>query len=77
MHVINLRMRQVQKLKELNLEHGVLNTEALMLVLRRKSFPDNIERVFKYLDAQDDTNIMSKKLYTVTTGIPFQVIFRT
>ena len=67
MHVINLRMRQVQKLKELNLEHGVLNTEALMLVLRRKSFPDNIERVFKYLDAQDDTNIMSKKLYTVTT----------
>ncbi len=67
MHVINLRMHELRKLKELPLEAGVLNTEALMLVLRRKSFPDKIERVFKYLDAQDDKSIMSKKIYTVTT----------
>lgn len=67
MHVINLRMHELRKLKELPLERGILNTEALMLVLKRKSFPDKIERVFKYLDAQDDEEIMSKKIYTVTT----------
>lgn len=67
MHVINLRMHELRKLKELPLEKGVLNTEALMLVLKRKSFPDKVERVFKYLDAQDDEEIMSKKIYTVTT----------
>lgn len=67
MHIINLRMREIRKLKELYLEPGVLNTEALMLVLKKKSFPDNIERVFKYLDAQDDSSIMSKKLFTITS----------
>ncbi len=67
MHVINLRMHELRKLKELPIEDGVLNTEALMLILKRRSFPDKIERVFKYLDAQDDKSVMGKKLYTVTT----------
>ena len=67
MHVINLRMHELRKLKELPLEEGVLNTEALMLVLKRRSFPDRHLRVFKYLDCQDDKSIMSKKLYTVMT----------
>ena len=67
MHIINLRMREIRKLKELYLEPGVLNTEALMLVLKKKSFPDHVARVFKYLDAQDDSSIMSKKLFTVTS----------
>lgn len=67
MHVINLRMHELRKLKELPLEKGILNTEALMLVLNKKNSPDRVERVFKYLDAQEDPEIMSKKLYTVTT----------
>ena len=66
MHIINLRMREVRKLMELPIESGVLNTEALMLVLKRRSFPDHVERVFKYLDAQEDPVVMSKKLFTVT-----------
>ena len=67
MHILNLRMREIRKLRELYLEPGVLNTEAYMLVLKRKYLPDKKERVFKYLDSQEDSTIMSKKLYTVTT----------
>ena len=67
MYVKNLRMYEVRKLKELPLESGVLNTEALMLVLNRRYFSDRKERVFKYLDAQDDTEIMSKKYFVVST----------
>ncbi len=66
MHILNLRMKEIRKLRELYLEPGVLNTEAYMLVLRKKSFPDKQERVFKYLDLQEDNSVMSKKLYTVT-----------
>jgi len=65
--VKNLRMREIRKLKELQIENGVLNTEALMLVLKRKNFSDKVVRVFKYLDAQEDPDIMAKKLYVVTT----------
>lgn len=32
MNVINLRMSQVKKLKELELEKGILNTEAYILI---------------------------------------------
>ena len=67
MNIQNLRMRQIKRLRELHLEPGVLNTEAYMLVLNRKFSPDKKERVFKYLDMQEDKNIMSKKLYTVIT----------
>ena len=49
MHVINFRMRDLRKLRQLYIEPGVFNTEATMLVLKRKSFPDRIERVFKFL----------------------------
>ena len=77
MHIKNFRMREIRKLKELQIESGVLNTEALMLVLKRKSFPDKVVRVFKYLDAQEDPDIMAKKLYVVTalnTPNPYQEI---
>ena len=47
MQVVNLRMHELRKLKELNLESGVLNTEALMLVLKKKTFSDHVVRVFK------------------------------
>ena len=67
MQIKNFRMREIRKLKELNIESGVLNTEALMLVLKRKSFPDKVVRVFKYLDAQEDPDVMAKKVYVVTT----------
>lgn len=67
MYIKNLRMRQLRKLRELPLEPGVLNTEAYMLVLNRKYSSDKKERVFKYLDALEDKDIMSKKLYTITT----------
>ena len=36
MKIINLRMHQVRNLKELQIENGVLNTEGLMLVLKRR-----------------------------------------
>ena len=74
MHVVNLRMRNLRKLHELYIEPGVLNTEAYMLVLKKKSFPDKVERVFKFLDLQikyadlmDDPHLFSKKIFTVTT----------
>ena len=74
MHIINLKMRDLRKLRELYIEPGVLNTEASMLVLKRKSFPDKVERVFKFLDLQikyaeymDDPDLFNKKIFTVTT----------
>lgn len=33
MYIENMRMHQVRKLKELHLEPGVLNTEALLLLI--------------------------------------------
>ena len=36
MKIVNLRMHQLRTLKELELEHGILNTEALMLILKKK-----------------------------------------
>lgn len=37
MKVVNLRMHQLRALKELVLERGTLNTEALMLILNKKT----------------------------------------
>lgn len=65
MNVINLRMSQVRKLKELELEKGTLNTEALMLILNKKITKENEPMVFKYLDSQDDLKIMGRKMYTL------------
>lgn len=66
-------MRELKRLKELYIEPGVLNTEAILLVLKRKTFPDSIVRVFKFLDLQiryaelqEDVNVFTKKLFTVT-----------
>ena len=42
MHIRRLRMYQVRKLEELELEPGVLNTEALMLVLKKKELVDYV-----------------------------------
>ena len=67
MKIINLRMHQLRKLKELTLEKGTLNTEALMLVLNKHQVKtENGERMlFKYLDAQDDEKIMGRKMYAL------------
>lgn len=35
MKIVNLRMHQVRRLKCLELEPGIFNTEALMLVLKK------------------------------------------
>ncbi len=68
MRVINLRMHQVRRLKELEIEKGVLNTEALLLVLKKKQAKTEKggRMVFKYLDAQDDPKVMASKMYTVS-----------
>lgn len=67
MKIINFRMHQLRKLKELQLEKGTLNTEALMLVLDKKKFKtNNGERMlFKYMDAQEDEKVMGRKMYTL------------
>lgn len=67
MRIINLRMYQVRGLKELSIESGVLNTEALMLVLKRRysRTSNGGKMVFKYLDAQEDLKAMGRKKYTV------------
>ena len=67
MKIINLRMHQVRALKELPIERGVLNTEALMLVLNMKQAKSKSggRMVFKYLDAQDDDKVMARKMYTI------------
>ena len=59
---INLRMHQARRLKELHLSKGVLNSEALMLVLNKKyKSSDGKRMLFKYLDAQDDEEVMRRK----------------
>lgn len=67
MKIVNLRMHQLRKLKELVLEKGTLNTEALMLVLNKnQAKTEKGERMlFKYLDAQDDEKIMGRKMYAL------------
>lgn len=67
MKVVNLRMHQLRALKELVLERGTLNTEALMLILKKKQAKsdDGGRMLFKYLDAQDDEKVMGRKLYTL------------
>lgn len=67
MKIVNLRMHQLRKLKELVLERGTLNTEALMLVLKKnQAKTEKGERMlFKYLDAQDDEKIMGRKMYAL------------
>lgn len=67
MKIVNLRMHQLRTLKELELEHGILNTEALMLILKKKYVKTETgERMLlKYLDAQDDQKVMARKLYTI------------
>ena len=62
MNQISLRMHQVRALKELRLPRGILNTEALMLVLNKKyRTQDGKRMLLKYLDAQDDEEIMDRK----------------
>ena len=67
MKIINLRMHQLRSLKELPLEKGIFNTEALMLILRKnQAKSQNGGRLlFKYLDAQDDEKVMARKLYPI------------
>ena len=67
MEVLNLRMYNLRKLKELPIERGVFNTEALLLILKKNCIKGTIneDRVFKYLDAQEDEMIMSQKISTV------------
>lgn len=61
MYVRNLKLRNIHKLEELSLDSQVFNTEALMLVLHRKSFPDGVTRVFKYMDMQEIPDVMEKR----------------
>lgn len=64
---INLRMHQVRALKELRLPSGILNTEALMLILNKKyKTPDGSRMLFKYLDAQEEVEVMERKTRTLT-----------
>lgn len=64
---INLRMHQVRALKELRLPSGILNTEALMLILNKKyKTPDGSRMLFKYLDAQEEKEVMDRKTKTLT-----------
>ena len=67
MKILNLRMHNLRKLKELPIERGVFNTEALMLILKKNCIKGSIheDHVFKYLDAQEDEIIMSQKVSTV------------
>ncbi len=67
MEILNLRMHNLRKLKELPIEKGVFNTEALMLILKRNCLKGIIkeDRVFKYLDAQEDEVVMSQKISSV------------
>ncbi len=67
MEIVNLRMHNIRKLKPLILEKGVFNNESYILLLSRKSVKGNIkeDKVFKYLDAQDDDKVMAKKTATV------------
>lgn len=64
---INLRMHQVRSLKELHIPNGVMNTEALMLILNKKyKTTDGRRMLFKYLDEQDDPEVMDRKTAVLT-----------
>ena len=66
MNVINLRMYQVRRLKPLELDSGVLNSESYMLILNKKlRTKDGSRMLFKYLDEQDNEEVMSRKMNTV------------
>lgn len=67
MKIINLRMHQLRSLKELELEPGTFNTEALMLILNKNQAKTKSggRMLFKYLDAQDDEKVMARKIYTI------------
>ena len=65
MKIINLRMHELRSFKVLELEEGIFNTEALMLVLPKKYNKEHQHMVFKYLDAQDDEKAMARKIYTI------------
>ena len=67
MKIINLRMHQLRNLKELELEPGTFNTEALMLILNKNQAKTKSggRMLFKYLDAQDDEKVMARKMYTI------------
>lgn len=67
MKIINLRMHQLRRLKELELPKGTLNTEALMLILNKKQAKtkNGGRMLLKYLDAQDDEKVMARKMYTI------------
>lgn len=65
---INLRMHQVRGLRELRIPSGVMNTEALMLVLNKKyKTQDGRRMLFKYLDEQDDPEVMDRKTRVLTS----------
>ena len=66
MNVINLRRYQLKKLKPLELGIDVLNSESYMLVLNKKYRTKDGSRIlFKYLDAQDDEEVMNRKITTL------------
>jgi len=67
MKIVNLRMHQLRSLKELVLQPGTLNTEALMLILRKNQAKtkNGGRMLLKYLDAQDDEKVMARKMYTI------------
>lgn len=62
MNEISLRMHQLRSLKELKLPRGIFNTEALMLILNKKyKTTDGKRMLLKYIDAQDDEEVMKRK----------------
>ena len=67
MKIIFMRMHQLKRQKILELEPGIFNTEALMIILNKKyaKTKNGGKMLFKYLDAQDDEKIMARKLYTI------------
>lgn len=69
MQIVNLRMHNLRKLKPLILEKGVFNNESYIMILSRRAAKGTIkeDKVFKYLDAQDDDKVMAKKTATVMT----------
>jgi len=67
MYIKNLKMRDIKNMKDLALDYGIFNTEALMLVFPKKSFPDGVTRVFKYINIQEFPDLMDRKKFTVVT----------
>lgn len=60
-----LKEKELQKLKELDLEKGILNTESSIWVINEKNSPTKEKLVFKLIDAMDDGKIMGRKNYTI------------